>query len=96
MLLLSLTFLLYFNSPVLTQNPVQNFIEIENYVPDYQNYQQDYAGNYLLEPLKCPDHWIPFQQYCYKFIKSPMRPYVDARTLCQVSCQKHQTKKETI
>jgi len=31
MLLLSLTFLLHFNSPVLTQNPVQNFIEIENY-----------------------------------------------------------------
>lgn len=93
MLLLSLTFLLYCNNPVLTQSQVQNFLEYDNVGPDYQNYQLDYAGNYIFETLKCPDHWIPFQQYCYKFIKSPMRPYVDARTLCQVSCHMQQRQK---
>ncbi|XP_075218988.1 contactin [Lycorma delicatula] len=32
---------------------------------------------------KCPQHWVPFQQSCYRFIKSPIRNRNDARRNCQ-------------
>ncbi|XP_025829331.1 contactin-like [Agrilus planipennis] len=35
------------------------------------------------EQLKCPQYWIQFQQSCYRFIKSPLRPYNEARQICQ-------------
>lgn len=68
-----------------TQSPEQNSLEYSNFGPDYTNYQQQNfpVGSPFFEELKCPEHWIPFQQLCYKFIKSPLRPYVDARRLCQ-------------
>ncbi|ENN74113.1 hypothetical protein D910_11524 [Dendroctonus ponderosae] len=59
----------------------KNTLEYSSFGPDYSNHQQN--GGMYYEELKCPEHWIPFQQYCYKFIKSPQRPYADARDLCQ-------------
>lgn len=41
-------------------------------------------GNYYNEELRCPEYWVQFQQSCYKFIKSPVRPYNEARRICQV------------
>ncbi|XP_065349505.1 contactin [Cloeon dipterum] len=34
--------------------------------------------------LRCPKHWIQFRSSCYRFIKSPNRPRVQARQNCQV------------
>ncbi|KYN31788.1 Contactin [Trachymyrmex septentrionalis] len=35
------------------------------------------------EEYKCPQHWIRFQESCYRFVKSPLRPREDARRNCQ-------------
>lgn len=32
---------------------------------------------------ECPQHWIRYQESCYRFIKSPLRPREDARKNCQ-------------
>jgi len=32
---------------------------------------------------ECPQHWMQFQESCYRFIKSPLRPREDARKNCQ-------------
>lgn len=37
------------------------------------------------EQLHCPEYWLQFQESCYRFIKSPLRAYNDARKICQVS-----------
>lgn len=67
-----------------------NTQELNSNSLEYNNYGSDYNPNYysvgaqFLDELKCPEHWIFYQQFCYKFIKSPLRPYTDARRLCQV------------
>lgn len=35
------------------------------------------------DQLKCPQHWLQFQESCYRFIKSPLRAYNEARKICQ-------------
>lgn len=40
-------------------------------------------SNYFYDDLKCPEHWQQFQSSCYRFIKSPLRPFVEARRICQ-------------
>lgn len=47
------------------------------------NYYYDY------EELKCPQYWYKFQQSCYRFMKSPLRPYPEARRICQVRIVKN-------
>ncbi|KAL1492741.1 hypothetical protein ABEB36_010948 [Hypothenemus hampei] len=79
MLLSLLISLVLWNASVLTQNPNQNFVDYNNFSPEHV----DYVTHSYYDTLNCPEYWIPFQQYCYKFIKSPMRPYVNARDLCQ-------------
>jgi len=32
---------------------------------------------------ECPQHWMQFQESCYRFIKSPLRPREDAQKNCQ-------------
>lgn len=44
----------------------------------------DINNNIFFEQLKCPEHWVQFKQSCYRFIKSPLRPYIEARRICQV------------
>lgn len=34
------------------------------------------------QAYKCPQHWTKFQESCYRFIKSPVRPRDDARRNC--------------
>lgn len=41
-------------------------------------------GNTLYDNLKCPEHWLQYQESCYRFIKSPLRAYAEARKICQV------------
>ncbi|XP_019880894.2 contactin-like [Aethina tumida] len=43
-----------------------------------------YVGNQgYYEELKCPEHWYQFQDSCYRFIKSPLKAYSDAKRICQ-------------
>lgn len=62
-----------------------------NYNPVNINYNQNFGehqGSYgygNVEEFKCPEYWIHFQNSCYRFIKSPLKPYNDARRICQVS-----------
>ena len=44
----------------------------------YNTYQMSLEGS-----LRCPQHWVQFQQSCYRFIKSPIRARNDARRNCQ-------------
>lgn len=39
--------------------------------------------NYYYVELKCPEHWIQYQQSCYKFVRSPLRAFYDARKICE-------------
>lgn len=42
------------------------------------------AQNYYEEQeYQCPQHWVRFQESCYRFIKSPIRVRDDARRNCQ-------------
>lgn len=60
-----------------------------NYSPGNTYFNQNfggYQGSYgNVEELKCPEYWIQFQNSCYRFIKSPLKPYNEARRICQVS-----------
>lgn len=52
----------------------------------YQNQYRDreqYQNQYQYQYLKCPEHWVEFQESCYRFIKSPLRPFAEARRICQ-------------
>lgn len=60
--------------------------------PDYGNRGYDIPSNPFLNTydtnsiegaLRCPQHWVQFQQSCYRFIKSPIRNRNDARRNCQ-------------
>lgn len=42
-----------------------------------------FSNDIFYDLLRCPEYWVQFQQSCYRFIKSPLRPYNDARRLCQ-------------
>jgi len=44
-----------------------------------------FAQNVLYgQPVyECPQNWVRFQESCYRFIKSPLRPREDARRNCQ-------------
>lgn len=48
-----------------------------------QVYSQNLFDNGL--DYRCPEHWVQFQQSCYRFIKSPLRRREDARKNCAVS-----------
>lgn len=44
-----------------------------------------FAQNILYEELyqHCPQHWIKFQESCYRFIKSPIKERQDAKRNCE-------------
>lgn len=44
-----------------------------------------HSQNVLYEEVQyqCPQHWIKFQESCYRFIKSPIREREEARKNCQ-------------
>lgn len=46
-------------------------------------YKNIYTSDTSEDSLKCPQHWVQFQQSCYRFIKSPIRARNDARKNCQ-------------
>lgn len=54
--------------------------------PNYNQYTTG-SGNYFANDfylnLKCPEHWVRHYQSCYRFVKSPLRNYNDARRVCQ-------------
>lgn len=45
------------------------------------SHSQDLGDGELI--YRCPQHWIKFQESCYRFIKSPLRARQDARKNCQ-------------
>lgn len=47
--------------------------------------QYNPSANDVLYDLRCPDYWVRYYQSCYKFVKSPLKPYEEARRICQVS-----------
>lgn len=63
-------------------NPNYNFNNNPNY--NTNNNIHRFGNDIFYDQLRCPEHWVQFQQSCYRFIKSPLRPYNDARRLCQV------------
>ncbi|CAH0562661.1 unnamed protein product [Brassicogethes aeneus] len=55
---------------------------------NYDNNQNSYIGsNGYFTELKCPEHWYQFQDSCYRFIKSPLKAYNEARKICQTYSQ---------
>lgn len=68
-----------------------NYNNVNNQVYNYNQNENSYQGyqgglNYgNIEELRCPEHWLHFQYSCYRFIKSPLRDYSNARKICQVS-----------
>lgn len=44
------------------------------------NAQNTFYGELVYQ---CPQHWVKFQESCYRFIKSPLRAREDARRNCQ-------------
>lgn len=58
------------------QMPIHRGYELSNNPYVYQSEISE-------EGLKCPQHWVQFQQSCYRFIKSPMRSRNDARKNCE-------------
>jgi hypothetical protein len=46
-------------------------------------YNTEGFSNDILYDLHCPEHWVRFYQSCYRFIKSPLKAYEDARRLCK-------------
>lgn len=49
-----------------------------------QDLYNQISNDLYLDQLKCPQHWVQFQQSCYRFIKSPLKPYNEAKRICQV------------
>ncbi|KAF2888029.1 hypothetical protein ILUMI_18144, partial [Ignelater luminosus] len=43
----------------------------------------DISSDLYYDQLRCPEHWVKFQQSCYRFIKSPLRSYGEGRRICQ-------------
>lgn len=69
-----------FNREVVSHNNNPTYNPNTNY-PVY-----GYGGNsYGNDELTCPQYWIRFQNNCYRFVKSPLRAYIEARKICQVS-----------
>ncbi|XP_072402624.1 contactin [Diabrotica undecimpunctata] len=77
-------------------NPGSTFNQNQNgYNRDF-NYNQNYPssnnpaygygrnfGYGNTDELRCPQYWIRFQNTCYKFVRSPLRAYNEARKICQ-------------
>lgn len=55
-----------------------------SYNPNNYYIGNNVDSNIFYEDLKCPQYWVQFQQSCYRFIKSPLKPYHDAKRICQV------------
>jgi len=54
------------------------------YEPVYNPFNRPVEYGPRLEgSVRCPQHWVPFQQSCYRFIRSPVRNRHDARRNCQ-------------
>lgn len=57
---------------------------LNGYLSNGQLYDYNVNSNDIFfDQLKCPEHWVQFQQSCYRFIKSPLRPYKESRKICQ-------------
>lgn len=67
------------NYNTINNNPFYN----SNINPNYNNINR-FSNDIFYDQMRCPEHWIAFQQSCYRFIRSPLRPYNEARRLCQV------------
>lgn len=52
-------------------------------VNNYGGGGNSYGGKDGLQRYTCPQHWIPFRESCYRFMKSPARPRNEARKICQ-------------
>ncbi|XP_066248303.1 contactin [Euwallacea similis] len=86
----SILFVIFCNSPVINSKHVSEsdslvdpHIGLNSLGSNFQNYERDYVGHLSGSEFECPEHWVLFQHYCYKFIKSPRKSYVDSRLLCQ-------------
>lgn len=64
------------------QDPLYN--QRPQYPTNTQGYFNNDLSNDILYDLHCPEHWVRNYQSCYRFIKSPLRPYEEARRLCKV------------
>lgn len=72
-------------------DPNRNYnVNNVNFSPGNTYFGQNFGGHLgsygNVEELKCPEYWVQFQNSCYRFIKSPLKPYNEARRICQVSC----------
>lgn len=47
------------------------------------DYNANSVNDVYYEHLECPQNWVQFQQSCYRFVRSPLRPYREARKICQ-------------
>lgn len=82
-----------FNSNNYNQNP-NGYPTNPNGYPTNPNFNMYNTVNYntntyvgssgYYEDLKCPEHWYQFQDSCYRFIKSPLKAYNEAKRICQV------------
>lgn len=50
---------------------------------DPQSTATYYAGLDYEERYRCPANWIRYRESCYRFTKSPNRPRIEARKICQ-------------
>lgn len=83
------------NSPQYNQGNQGSFYNQGSQYPPSNTqggYRNDGLSNDVFYDLKCPEHWVRLYQSCYRFIRSPLRPYEEARRICQVlrslSCSK--------
>uniref|UniRef100_A0A6P7GNS4 GATA zinc finger domain-containing protein 14-like n=1 Tax=Diabrotica virgifera virgifera TaxID=50390 RepID=A0A6P7GNS4_DIAVI len=73
------------------QNQNQNGYNRDfNYNQNYPSSNPGYGygrgyGYGSTDELRCPQYWIRYQNTCYKFVRSPLRAYNEARKICQVS-----------
>ncbi|XP_022915290.2 contactin isoform X1 [Onthophagus taurus] len=60
------------------------FVHFVDFIGAQGSYGPPNLGDfYYYDTLRCPDHWIQYQQSCYRFIKSPLRGYNESRHICR-------------
>lgn len=56
----------------------------QGYNPQGGTYYGGIISNDVLFDYRCPEYWLRYERSCYRFIKSPLKSYHDARRICQV------------
>lgn len=60
------------------------FLQQQQQQQDYFNFRTgSQQGDYFEAQPRCPSIWLQLHDSCYRFIKSPLRSYYDARKICQ-------------